>query len=188
MNDQKTDEINVVQHLEIDKSKESKVEPKTVEIINKSQNDEKNQVEKKNIVSFWKLQCHFSDKIDILFLIIAIIGSVGAGVSMPIFALIFGATINSFNDTNVNNPQILSSVVGGMAINYIIAGSGVFFFSSLMVTFWTLNGKRLIKKIKVEYFRTILRQEQGWFDIANPFEYATRVGSQTKTIQNGVIL
>ena len=152
MNDQKTDEINVVQHLEIDKSKESKVEPKTVEIINKSQNDEKNQVEKKNIVSFWKLQCHFSDKIDILFLIIAIIGSVGAGVSMPIFALIFGATINSFNDTNVNNPQILSSVVGGMAINYIIAGSGVFFFFFINGHLLDFKWKKIDKENKSRVF------------------------------------
>jgi len=161
---------------EIDKKIE--IEPK-IEVKNKEE-------DKRKIVSFWTLQCHFSDKVDITFLVIAFIGSIGAGVSMPIFALIFGATINSFNDNNINDPKELSSIVGNMAINYIIAGSGILFFSALMVTFWTINGKRLIKKIKEEYFKVILKQEQGWFDNFNPFEFATRVSSQTKTIENGV--
>jgi ABC-type multidrug transport system fused ATPase/permease subunit len=161
---------------EIDKKHE-------LDLKKEAENKEEN---KKKIVSFWKLQCHFSDKVDITFLVIAFIGSIGAGVSMPIFALIFGATINSFNDNNINDPKQLSSIVGNMAINYIIAGSGILFFSAIMVTFWTINGKRLIKKIKEEYFKVILKQEQGWFDNFNPFEYATRVSSQTKTIENGV--
>ena len=164
--------------------KKVEVEPEAVKETKEHLLEKKE--EKKPLVSFWSLQCEFSDRTDIIFLIIAFIGSIGAGVSMPIFALIFGATINSFNDSNINNPQQLSSVVGNMAINYIIAGSGILFFSAIMVTFWTLNGKRLTKKIKENYFRLILQQEQGWFDSFNPFEFATRVGSQTKTIENGV--
>lgn len=188
-NNQHINESKINRNIELAISNDN---PHTIDEIDKKVdlniNNVENEEKKKKIVSFWSLQCHFSDRIDIMFLVIAFIGSIGAGVSMPIFALIFGATINSFNDNNINDPKELSSVVGSMAINYIIAGSGILFFSAIMVTFWTINGKRLIKKIKEEYFNTILKQEQGWFDKFNPFEYATRVSSQTKTIENGVII
>ena len=40
--------------------------------------------------------------------------------------------------------------------------------------------------LKGKYFATILKQEQGWFDENNAFEFATKVQAQLEQIELGV--
>ena len=40
--------------------------------------------------------------------------------------------------------------------------------------------------MKINYFYLILRQEQGWFDENNAFEFATKVQAQLEQIEMGV--
>ena len=41
-------------------------------------------------------------------------------------------------------------------------------------------------RLKRQYFKVILSQEQGWFDANNPFEFATKVQSQLEQIEFGI--
>ena len=41
-------------------------------------------------------------------------------------------------------------------------------------------------KLKEKYFATILKQEQGWFDANNAFEFATKVQAQIEQVELGV--
>jgi ATP-binding cassette subfamily B (MDR/TAP) protein 1 len=56
----------------------------------------------------------------------------------------------------------------------------------MMVFFWTMAGKRLINKINTEYFKTVMKQEPGWFDANNVFEIPTKLQNQIKIIENGI--
>jgi len=58
--------------------------------------------------------------------------------------------------------------------------------SGLMVFSWTMAGKRLVTRLKQEYFNVILKQEQAWFDQVNAHEFATKVEVQTKIIESGL--
>ena len=60
------------------------------------------------------------------------------------------------------------------------------FASALMVFSWTMAGKRLVTRLKQEYFNVILKQEQSWFDQINAHEFATKVEVQTKVIESGL--
>eukprot|EP01101_Sappina_pedata_P007178 TRINITY_DN374_c0_g1_i1.p1 TRINITY_DN374_c0_g1~~TRINITY_DN374_c0_g1_i1.p1 ORF type:complete len:1278 (+),score=466.09 TRINITY_DN374_c0_g1_i1:299-3835(+) len=58
---------------------------------------------------------------------------------------------------------------------------GYFQFSFLMST-----SERQVKKIREQYFRSILRQDIGWFDEVQSGELTTRIASDTITVQEAL--
>lgn len=154
----------------------------------KSKTDPNNNKKEEKIfppISYFRLQYHCSETIDYIFLLIGVIGSLGMGTSMPLFSYIFGNTINNFGPAT--NPLDFIDRINKMVLNFVYCAIGVFFASFLMITFFTINGKRTVWKLKGLYFEMIMKQEQGYFDDNNPFTYSTKVQNQTKTIESGVI-
>lgn len=135
-------------------------------------------------VSYFKVQYATAECSDYIFLFIGLIGSMGMGCSMPLFSLIFGNTINNFGPQNSMSDFV--DRINSMVLKFVYCAIGMFVGSGLMVAFFTISGKRATAKLKAKYFETIMKQEQGYFDKANPFEYSTKVQSQTKVIETGV--
>ena len=52
--------------------------------------------------------------------------------------------------------------------------------------FWCYCGMRQMHHLKEKYFAVILRQEQGWFDANNAYEFSTKVQAQFEQIALGV--
>lgn len=146
---------------------------------------EKENTEKR--VSYFQLQYKFANKIDYILIIIATLGSLIAGASMPLISLLLGSTINNFGPDA--DKSALSQKVTTLAINYILCGIGILLGSFMMSFFWSLVAKRLINKINVEYFQVLLRQEQGYFDQGQKNEhFVTKINQEIKIIENGVII
>jgi ATP-binding cassette subfamily B (MDR/TAP) protein 1 len=138
-------------------------------------------------VSYFQLQYKFATKKDMILLVFAVLGSLTAGLSMPFIALLLGNAIDNFGpDMDAQGPEKLNEEVSKLAVIYMLVGLGIFLGSFMMVFFWTWVGKRLINKINEEYMRVIMKQEQGWFEKSNPFEFATKMQGQIKIIENGV--
>jgi ABC-type multidrug transport system fused ATPase/permease subunit len=134
--------------------------------------------------SFFKLMYTLSNKCDIIVIICAIVGSLIAGAAMPLISLLLGKVLNQFNGNieTTNVPELVS----GLIVTFLLVGLAIFLGSFMMVFFWSVIGRRMINKINEDYFKVIMRQEQGWFDQSNMFEFATKVQGQVKTIENGV--
>ena len=62
------------------------------------------------------------------------------------------------------------------------------FFAFFIAKFmWNLVGVRQMQHLKENYFATILKQEQGWFDANNAFQFVTtKVQTQIEQITLGV--
>ena len=143
-------------------------------------------------ISLFRLYSHLMRKIDILYLILAFIGSLGAGLSMPIMAYISSDLIGDIGNTSeyVDDPLILLDRVEN-AFNtqikrFLIFGAISFVCNFLAICFWCLLGSRMCHNLKRKYFTVILSQEQGWFDANNAFEFATKVQAQLEQIEMGV--
>ncbi len=67
--------------------------------------------------------------------------------------------------TEINN-QVYSFI--GIAV-------GVFLFANIQISFFQLACERQVQKIRLLYYRAILRQEIGWFDAHPTGELATRL-------------
>jgi ATP-binding cassette subfamily B (MDR/TAP) protein 1 len=138
-------------------------------------------------VSFFKLEYTFASRNDIILICLATLGSIIAGCSMPFIALLLGKAINNFGPNIVLlGKDTLTTQIGQLAVIYILVGIAIFIGSFMMVFFWTLAGKRIINKLNTEYFKTIMKQEPGWFDANNVFEIPTKVQNQIKIIENGI--
>jgi ATP-binding cassette subfamily B (MDR/TAP) protein 1 len=63
---------------------------------------------------------------------------------------------------------------------------GQFIAGFLMIFVWLYNGRVTSERIRTHYFKTILKQEQGWFDSSIPYEFSTKVQGQITKIDNGL--
>ncbi len=153
--------------------------------------------EQKNI-SVPKLYCHLSKQTEKILLIFGIIGSLGSGVSGPLMTQLFGGTIDNASSSQDINPALMSEIeldeffdvfqnnIDKMSKKFIYIGIGMFFANFLANFCWTYAGLRMVFHLKENYFSIILKQEQGWFDENNAYEFATKVQAQIEQVDLGV--
>jgi hypothetical protein len=149
----------------------------------KRQEEEKEK--NKKSVSFFTLLYSETSCSDRLIMVVGLIGSMGAGCSLPLFAILFGNVINNLGPLN-NFVEAFVSNVSELCLKFLYVALGVFAAGTLMIGCWTYSGRVIVKKIKSEYFRLIMLQEQGWFDECDPYQFTTKIQSQCTTIENGV--
>jgi ATP-binding cassette subfamily B (MDR/TAP) protein 1 len=153
--------------------------------------------EQKNI-SVPKLYCHLSKQTEKILLFFGIIGSLGSGVSGPLMTQLFGGTIDDASSSQDINPALMSEIeldeffdvfqnnIDKMSKKFIYIGIGMFFANFLANFCWTYAGLRMVFHLKENYFSIILKQEQGWFDENNAYEFATKVQAQIEQVDLGV--
>ena len=147
--------------------------------------------EEKNI-SLFHIYKHLSEPIDFLFMILATIGSLGSGISMPIMSYITTdvyADIGVTSEVTSDRDSLMATVKDVFTTQekrYLILGIIAFVCNFLSICFWSFMGSRMCHKLKRLYFKVILSQEQGWFDENNPFEFATKVQAQLEQVEMGI--
>ena len=58
--------------------------------------------------------------------------------------------------------------------------------TTTQVACWSIAGERQTQKLRVEYVKSLLRQEVGWYDMNNPSTLSTRVADTAGSIQDGI--
>ena len=146
-------------------------------------------------ISLFRIYGHLCEPIDWLFLALAIIGSIGSGISMPIMSYLSADVYSDVGNTSESrdtqaNIEAMKSIVKKTMNDQIkkqfIYGALSFLCNFMSVCFWSLVGNRCCYNLKKKYFTTILAQEQGWFDSNNSFEFSTKVQAQLEQIEMGV--
>ena len=149
-------------------------------------------------ISPMKLYCHLSNKCEVILMVVGFIGSMGSGVAAPLMTYLFGDTFNEFTgvteellemvDENTKSEMfdVFKHNIDKMVKKLLYIGTGMFFAFFIAKFMWNLCGIRQMQHLKESYFATILKQEQGWFDANNAFEFATKVQAQIEQITLGV--
>ena len=149
-------------------------------------------------ISVPKLYYRLSKQTEKILLIFGIIGSLGSGVSGPLMTQLFGGTIDDASSSQDINPALMSEIeldeffdvfqnnIDKMSKKFIYIGIGMFFANFLANFCWTYAGLRMVFHLKENYFSIILKQEQGWFDENNAYEFATKVQAQIEQVDLGV--
>ena len=158
------------------------------------ESDQKLMFEKQS-VSIFRIYRHLFEGIDWIFLIFGIIGSIGAGISMPIMSYTMGDAFSDVGNTSEERitPEMMEQMyemvedaLEDQIKKQLIYGAISFVCNFLSICFWSLIGNRCIYNLKKKYFTTILSQEQGWFDSNNAFEFATKVQAQLEQVEAGI--
>ena len=175
----------------------SKIEQDKI-IINEEEinKEEKVLIYNKKSISIFKLICHLSGKLEIFLMLIGTFSSLFSGCQYSLWGFIFGDTINKL--TNVidldnlpdkeyeNEIEKIESSINKMVFYFIILSVATFISNFLMVSIWGYSALRQIHRMKINYFKLILEQEQSWFDKNNTFEFTTKVQSQLEQIEMGL--
>jgi len=162
------------------KTKDVKVTPKTDETAK----DEKPKPEEAvPLLSLWR----FADRFDKICLAIGTIFSIGIGAMMPIQILIFGNLVSNVapalaNPTTDNLLNFLLPTIKAI----VIIGAAMLFGGYIAQMLWVLSGENQARKIRQLYVHSILRQDMGWFDMAEEGSLNTRLANDTQLIQEAV--
>ena len=169
--------------------------------LNVEEEDEEEKAEENNLmfeqksISIFKLYCSLSHGFEKFLMFLAVIGSIGCGLSGPLMAFLFGDTINDASNAQtittrildeINTFEMLKEQLDKMMRRFLYIGTGMFFAYFLANFGWAYASLRQIHNLKENYFRVILKQEQGWFDQNNAFEFATKVQAQIQQIDMGM--
>ena len=197
-----TDEMLTIN--KIDNSKKEEI------IQEKDEQEEQEKIEEnlmfdKKHISIFKLYCHISGTLEIILSVIAIIMTLGAGGANAAMNWIFGESANSFSLAaqigvikeifgkelfdivfNFIMEEKVEPLINNQIKDYLIIGAVMFVCNFLMMFLWSYLALRQLHWLKNNYFKIILKQEQGWFDENNAFEFATKVQAQLEQIELGL--
>ena len=69
----------------------------------------------------------------------------------------------------------LLSEVGRFSIYYVGIATGVLIATFLATMFWNLSAYRQTRRMRQAFYKSILRQDIGWFDVTEANELSTRL-------------
>ncbi|KAG0084917.1 Multidrug resistance protein 1 [Podila epicladia] len=164
-------------------SKKGKGKNKKDDDAGSTGSDEEEVPAEKKAVSYFTLY-RFATKKDWLYITIATLASVVAGVGQPMVALLMG---NIIQDLMNPDPEEVSKAMTKDVILFTIIGAAMFGVAYLQMCFWTLAAESQVKRIREEYLHAILRQDIGWHDTGKQSEsLTTRLNSDTQLIYDGM--
>lgn len=74
-----------------------------------------------------------------------------------------------------NPDSTLLTEIGLYSLYYIGMATGVLIATFLSTVFWNISAYRQTRKMRRAFYRSILRQEIGWFDVTGANELSTRL-------------
>jgi ATP-binding cassette subfamily B (MDR/TAP) protein 1 len=121
--------------------------------------EEVDEDEEKRPVSLWSILKMNTP--EWVYICVGCISSIAMGCSMPAFAVIFGDIMGVLAEPNADYVQ---SETNRYCIYFVIAGvvSGIATF--LQIFMFSIAGEKLTMRLRSSMFRTMLRQEMGWYD------------------------
>ncbi|KAJ9554610.1 hypothetical protein OSB04_018655 [Centaurea solstitialis] len=111
---------------------------------------------------------YFADWIDKLLLLFGTLGCIGDGLMNPLTMIILSQIINDFGGSSAS---LTNDVVNKYALQLLILALGCGAAGFIEGICWTRTAERQTSRLRMEYLKSVLRQEVGFFD--------TQVGSST---------
>ena len=177
---------------------ERNISPKSTYVdVDKARKEDEQTGAKSNLlfeeksITIFRLFGHLNRTIDYFFMVLALIGSFGSGISMPILVYITSDIFSDIGNTSENVTmedilvmmEIVEKTFNNQIKCLLIFGTIALVCNFLNMFFWNLVGQRNINQLKFKYFSIILSQEQGWFDQNNVYEFAKKVQAQLEQIE-----
>eukprot|EP00123_Amoebidium_parasiticum_P013463 comp21970_c0_seq1/m.31708 comp21970_c0_seq1/g.31708 ORF comp21970_c0_seq1/g.31708 comp21970_c0_seq1/m.31708 type:complete len:1325 (-) comp21970_c0_seq1:487-4461(-) len=173
---------------QVSKSEKGHDEPATLG-IELGQDDQSNEVKDKGkkepekAVPYLEL-FRYSTAFEKFMIIVGCVGSLGHGVLVPCFTILFGDIINAF--TPDTPPDLIFGLVADKAKLFIMLGCIAFVCSYFQVFCLMWSAQRQGRRMRELYFRSLLKQEMDWYDGINSAELTSRVSGDVIKVEDGI--
>ncbi|KAJ3092044.1 hypothetical protein HK102_011250, partial [Quaeritorhiza haematococci] len=122
----------------------------------------------------------YATPLDFALMIIGTLSAFVVGVGLP---------VQSFIDyTRTQDRDALQTAANKVGLALAIIGGAVFVCSYLQNLCWTIAGENQVRRIRLKYFESIIRQDLGWFDGADAAtgDLTARLTADISLIQDGI--
>lgn len=116
---------------------------------------------------------------EVPFMLFGILGGAMAGAAFPVMAIVFSEAIFEMTQNN------RSEVIRKWALSFLAIGGGAFVGNFLQLGVLGISGERLSRRLRGRCFRTILKQNMGFFDERNNSlgALATRLATEAPLVK-----
>ncbi|XP_048193780.1 ATP-binding cassette sub-family B member 5 [Perognathus longimembris pacificus] len=140
----------------------------------------------------------FADGVDITLMALGILASLLNGACLPLLSLILGemsdylisGCLVQSNMTNYRNctktQENLNEDMLMLTLYYVCIGVTALVFGYLQISFWVITAARQTKRIREQFFHSILAQDISWFDSCDIGELNTRMTEDINKISDGI--
>ncbi|WAR00099.1 MDR1-like protein [Mya arenaria] len=110
------------------------------------------------------------------------------GAAFPVMIIVFGEMINLFVTTGSIDDivELLKSCGGLVALNVTVIGCSVIVLGYGQVMFWMIASEKQTHLIRERFYRNIMRQNIGWFDLHESGELNSRITNDISKIHDGI--
>ncbi|CAG8981035.1 hypothetical protein HYALB_00008188 [Hymenoscyphus albidus] len=139
---------------------------------------------------FVRLLFYGATWIDVALLIVGTISAIGAGIPFPLMAILFGQLVNDLNSATCEASTVGRSSEYAAGINekvllLVYISIGAFGLTFLYIVSWNIRSQRLAQRLRENYFQSLLRLEQSFFDKRHAGEVSSRLNADIQAVQSG---
>ncbi|XP_059251683.1 ATP-binding cassette sub-family B member 5 [Mustela nigripes] len=140
----------------------------------------------------------FADGLDITLMILGLLASLVNGACLPLMSLILGemsddlisGCLSKTNTTNYQNctqsQEKLNEDMIKLTLYYTGIGVTALVFGYMQISFWVMTAARQTKRIRKQFFHSVLAQDIKWFDGCDIGEFNTRMTNDINKISDGI--
>ncbi|XP_059027307.1 ATP-binding cassette sub-family B member 5 [Mustela lutreola] len=140
----------------------------------------------------------FADGLDITLMILGLLASLVNGACLPLMSLILGemsddlisGCLSKTNTTNYQNctqsQEKLNEDMIKLTLYYTGIGVTALVFGYMQISFWVITAARQTKRIRKQFFHSVLAQDIKWFDGCDIGEFNTRMTNDINKISDGI--
>ncbi|CAN8101243.1 unnamed protein product [Discula destructiva] len=125
--------------------------------------------------------------LDTCLLVVGIIASIGAGIPFPLLGILFGELVDQLNSTGCSSSESgsVQSAVNEKVLDVIWVTIANFCLIWLHCGCWSLFGERLVRKLRYNYLKALLKQELAYFETLPAGDIAARLDADLSLVQSG---
>eukprot|EP00903_Cladosiphon_okamuranus_P019102 g17578.t1 len=121
-----------------------------------------------------------ADMLDYVLMFLGSVCAVGAGIVMPVFSIIFGDIMDAFH-----GPHPFREVNKNVQY-FMYLAMVAFLLNTGLNTFFSVAAERQARRMRLQYLRSALRQEMGWFDTKKAGQLAACIKGDTLAVSQGI--
>ncbi|KAK6154401.1 hypothetical protein DH2020_008649 [Rehmannia glutinosa] len=130
----------------------------------------------------------YADKTDKLLMFFGTLGSIGDGLQIPLMMFVLSDVINEYGNLNSG---ISIRTVDKYALRLLYVAIGVGLSAFIEGLCWARTAERQTSRMRLEYLKSVLKQEVGFFDSqgadsSTTFQVVSTISSDSNTIQSTI--
>ncbi|UQC87538.1 multidrug resistance protein 3 [Colletotrichum lupini] len=136
---------------------------------------------------FFRVHWSYSTSLDHALRLIGLIAAIASGILPPLMTVVFGSSVNQFNDYENGSisGQDLYRNMSKNALWLLYLFIGRFFLVYVHSTCFGLVGIRVTRAFRVDFIRSMIRQDVSFIDSCAPGTVASTISNSADMVENG---